>query len=113
MSELYAYLLEKKLVTPVFARPRESTPLPDFDPSKKCEHHFGVEGHTLEDCTQLRNRIQDLIDNKLIQFDNTIGPNVITNPLLPHQDGNVNVISIMEEKILYFSSPSFPWNATL
>ena len=37
-----------------------------FYTSKKCEHHFGAEGHTLEECVHLRYRIQDLIDNKLI-----------------------------------------------
>ena len=51
VAELYAYLLEKKLVTLVFARPKDGPPLPDFDPSKKCEHHFGADGHTLEECT--------------------------------------------------------------
>jgi len=86
MVEFYAYLLEKKLVTPLFVRPKDGPPLPDFNPSKKCEHHFRVEGHTLEECTQLRHRIQDLINNKLIQFDNTARPNVITNPLPPHQE---------------------------
>ena len=64
--ELHACLLEKKLVTPLFVRPRDDPLLVDFDLSKKCEHHFGVEGHTLEECWQLRNRIKDLIDNKLI-----------------------------------------------
>ena len=84
MAELYAYLLEKKLVTVVFARPRDGPPLPSFDPSKKYEYHFGAKGHILEECTQLRNRIQDFIDNKLIQFNNAAGPNVITNFLPPH-----------------------------
>ena len=66
MVALYAYLLEKKLVTPVFARPRDSPPLLCFDPSKKCEHHFGAEGHTLEECAHLRHQIQDLINKKLV-----------------------------------------------
>ena len=50
MADLYAYLLERKLVTPMFARPKDGVPPPDFDPSKKCECHFGAEGHTLEKC---------------------------------------------------------------
>ena len=65
IAKLYAYLLEK-LVTPIFVKPKEGPPLPDFDPSKKCKYHFGAEGHTLEECVQLRYRIQDLVDNKLI-----------------------------------------------
>ena len=66
MVELYAYLLEKKLVTPIFARHRDGPPLLGFDPFKKCEHHFGAKGHTLEECTNLRYQIQDLVDNKLV-----------------------------------------------
>ena len=84
MAKLYAYLLEKKLVTLIFMKPRDGPPLPGFNPSKKCEHHFGVKGHTLEECAHLRHRIQDLIYNKLVQFDNTAKPNVITNPLPPY-----------------------------
>ena len=53
IAELYAYLLEKKLVTPIFVKPKDG-PLPGFDPSKKCEHYFGAEGHTLEECIHLR-----------------------------------------------------------
>ena len=55
MAKLYAYLLEKKLVTPLFAKPKDDPSPLGFDPSKKCEHYFGVEGHTLEECWQLRN----------------------------------------------------------
>ena len=61
----------------------------------------------------LRHRIQDLIDNKLIQFENSVKLNVITNPLPPHQEGCVNAISILEERIPDFTSPSFPWKAML
>lgn len=54
VAELYAYLLEKKLVTTIFSKPRDGPPSLSFDTFKKCVH--------------LRYRIQDLIDNKLIQF---------------------------------------------
>ena len=113
MVKLYAYLLEKKLVTPLFAKPRDGPPPPSFDLSKKCEHHFGAKGHTLEECVQLRYRIQDLINNKMIQFDNTAKPNVITNPLLPHTEENENAISTVEEKSPNFSSPLSLWKAML
>lgn len=36
------------------AKPKDGPPLPDFDPSMKCEHHFGAEGRTLEECKHLR-----------------------------------------------------------
>ncbi|KAL0010912.1 hypothetical protein SO802_006020 [Lithocarpus litseifolius] len=113
MVGLYAYLLERKLVTPLFAKPREGPLPPGFDSSKKCEHHFGAKWNTLEECYQLRDCVQDLIDNKSIQFDNAAAPNIITNPLLPHQEGNVNAIIIVEERVPDFSLPSFPWKVML
>ena len=84
MAELYAYLLEEKLVTPIFMKSKDCPPLLDFDPFKKCEHYFGLERHTLEECEHFRHQIQYLIDNKKIQFDNAAGPNVITKPLPPY-----------------------------
>ena len=61
----------------------------------------------------MKDHVQDLIDNKLIQFDNAAALNIITNPLPPYQEGNMNVIIRVEEKVLDFSSPSFPWKAML
>ena len=113
MADLYAYLLERKLVTPMFSKPREVLPPPGFDPSKKCEHHFGAEGHTLKECYHLRDHIQDLIDSKLIQFNNAATLNIITNPLPPHQEGNMNAIITVQERVPNFSSLSFPWKAML
>ena len=37
----------------------------------------------------------------------------MTNPLTPHQEGNVNAIFLMKERILDFSSPSFPLKVVL
>ena len=112
MAELYTYLSEKMLVAPIFAKPR-NRPLSSFDPFKKCEHHFRAKGNTLEECVHLRHRIQDLVNNKLVQFDNTSGLNVIANPLPSHPKRNVSSISTVEERIQDFSSLSFPWKAML
>ena len=113
VANLYAYLLERKLLTLMFQRPREGPPSPNFDPSKKCENHFGAKGHTLKECYPLRDCVRDLFDNKLIQFDNTAALNIITNPLPPHQEGNVNAIITVEERVSNFSSLSFLWKAML
>ena len=68
----------------------------------------------LEERYHLRDCVQDFIDNKLIQFDNVAALNIITNPLPPHKEGNVNAaIIIVEERISDFSSPSFLWKAML
>lgn len=109
MLELYPYLLEKKLVTPLFARQRDGPPLPGFDLCKKCENHFGVEGHSLEECIPFKLQIQDLINNKLLQFEDLLRLNVVTNPLPRSIRECECVISIVEERVLDFSSPLFPW----
>ena len=57
MTDLYTYLLERKIVTPIFSRPREGPPLPNFNLSKKCEHHFGAEVHTFEKCYHLKDHV--------------------------------------------------------
>ncbi|KAL0010901.1 hypothetical protein SO802_006009 [Lithocarpus litseifolius] len=90
MAKLYAYPLEKKLVTPIFAKLKDGPHLLGFDPSKK-----------------------DLIDKNLVQFDNIARSNAITSPLPPHQERNVNAISFVEKRIPDFSSPTFPWKAML
>ena len=51
MADLYAFLLERKLMTPMFLRPREGPPSPNFDPSKKCKHHFEAKGIPLKNVT--------------------------------------------------------------
>ena len=83
-------------MTPMFSRPKEGPPSPSFDPSKKCEHHFWAERHTLEECYHLRDYVLDLIDNKLIQFNNVAVLNIIINPMPSHQERNMNAIIIVE-----------------
>ena len=53
------------------------------------------------------------MDNKLIQFNNAATSNIITNPLPPHQEGNVNAIIKVEERVLDFSLPLFLWKVML
>ena len=48
-------------------------------------------GHDINDCWALKNKIQDRIDNKTIEFDPPPSPNVITAPMPSHGKG-VNAI---------------------
>ncbi|KAH0748232.1 hypothetical protein KY290_027464 [Solanum tuberosum] len=36
------------------------------EPSKVCAYHSGMKGHTIEECHNLKNKIQQLIDTKII-----------------------------------------------
>ena len=47
-------------------------------------YHFDSPGHDTDDCWTLKNKIQDLIDAKEIEFDPPETPNVITAPMPNH-----------------------------
>uniref|UniRef100_A0A2N9IAM5 Integrase catalytic domain-containing protein n=1 Tax=Fagus sylvatica TaxID=28930 RepID=A0A2N9IAM5_FAGSY len=51
-------------------------------------------GHTVENCGQLRHRVQDLIDHGVLKFEGL--PNITTNPLPKHPEGGVNMVEIEE-----------------
>ena len=46
----------------------------------------------------LKDSVQNVINNKLVQFDNAATPNIITNPLPSYLEGNMNAIITVEEK---------------
>ena len=35
-----------------------------IEPCKNCTYHSGMEGHTIEECRDLKDKIQQLIDTK-------------------------------------------------
>uniref|UniRef100_A0A2N9HIU7 Integrase catalytic domain-containing protein n=1 Tax=Fagus sylvatica TaxID=28930 RepID=A0A2N9HIU7_FAGSY len=51
-------------------------------------------GHTVENCGQLKHRVQDLIDHGVLKFEGL--PNITTNPLPNHPEGGVNMVEIEE-----------------
>uniref|UniRef100_A0A2N9GC76 Integrase catalytic domain-containing protein n=1 Tax=Fagus sylvatica TaxID=28930 RepID=A0A2N9GC76_FAGSY len=66
----------------------------DFNPNSACDFHFGEVGHTVENCGQLRHRVQDLIDHGVLKFEGL--PNITTNPLPKHPEGGVNMVEVEE-----------------
>ena len=56
-----------------------------YDPSKRCAYHSEVVGHDTEKCITLKHKIQDLIDNEVINLAQA-PPNVNTNPLPKHKE---------------------------
>ncbi|XP_031392083.1 uncharacterized protein LOC116204148 [Punica granatum] len=70
-------------------RIRMEAPGPNFDPTVqnqnlRCEFHQGAPGHTTDNCHVLRGRLRELIDKKLLSFNEVKPPNVQTNPLPDH-----------------------------
>ena len=88
ISQLYHILLKESLVAPIVLK-RKISPLPvESGLFNICEYHFGSPGHSLEKCKLLRRKIQGLIDNDIIQFENV----VITDSPLKCCEGQVNVL---------------------
>uniref|UniRef100_A0A2N9I011 Integrase catalytic domain-containing protein n=1 Tax=Fagus sylvatica TaxID=28930 RepID=A0A2N9I011_FAGSY len=86
MTELYPILIEKSLISPIVPKPYNGPQRRDFNPNSACDFHFGEVGHTVENCGQLRHRVQDLIDHGVLKFEGL--PNITTNPLPKHPEGD-------------------------
>uniref|UniRef100_A0A2N9GWU2 Reverse transcriptase domain-containing protein n=1 Tax=Fagus sylvatica TaxID=28930 RepID=A0A2N9GWU2_FAGSY len=80
---------EKSLISPVVPRPYNGPQRKDFNPNSTCDFHFGEVGHTVENCNQLKHRVQDLIDHGVLKFEGL--PNITTNPLPNHPEGGRHI----------------------
>ncbi|KAJ8526419.1 hypothetical protein K7X08_028896 [Anisodus acutangulus] len=72
-------------------------PVPKWhDETKHCAYHSGIPGHDTENFYALRNKIETLIKEGVIQLK---GPssNVNNNSLPDHDDANVNMITVDED----------------
>ncbi|KAK2452450.1 hypothetical protein QL285_000244 [Trifolium repens] len=73
-SQLLPYLMHNGMVTPIASLPR-NPPFPAwYDPKAKCAYHADAEGHSTENCRVFKNKVQELIDKKLLSFKEG-GPN--------------------------------------
>uniref|UniRef100_A0A2N9FR05 Uncharacterized protein n=1 Tax=Fagus sylvatica TaxID=28930 RepID=A0A2N9FR05_FAGSY len=93
-AKLYPILIEKSLISPIVPKPYSGPQRRDFNPNSACDFHFGEVGHTVENCGQLRHRVQDLIDHGVLKFEGL--PNITTNPLPKHPEGGVNMVEVEE-----------------
>ena len=94
LSQALQHLLKANLVT--FCNPpaNPDTSSPKYNPNAKCAYYSSSPKHETDQCQALKNKIQDLIYNKTIEFDPPPTPNVtnvITTPMQNHGKG-VNVI---------------------
>ena len=66
-----------------------NTTLPLYNLNARCAFHSNSPGHDTNDCWVLKNKVQDLIDAKEIEFEAPEKPNVMTAPMPKH---GVNVV---------------------
>ena len=68
LSQALQQLLNRNLITllPPYSAP--ANPTPGYKHNARCVYHSNSPGHDTEDCGPLKHRIQDLIDEKIIDF---------------------------------------------
>ena len=75
--------------------PNTTSPL--YNLNARYAFHSDSLGHDTNDCWVLKNKVQDLIEAKEIEFEAPEKPNVITAPM-PKHDAGVNAIGDDEEE---------------
>src|SRR3954463_11774673 len=68
LSQALQQLLNQNLITllPPYSFP--TNPAPGYKYLARCAYHLNSPGHDTEDCGPLKHKIQDLIDDKIIDF---------------------------------------------
>ena len=91
LSQILPHLLKSNLATLKEAPKNPNTLSPQYHPNAHCAYHSEILSHDTNNCWALKNKIQDLIDAKEIEFDAPEKPNVISAPM-PRHGHNTNAI---------------------
>ena len=91
LSQILPQLLKTNLVILKEAPKNPKTTSPLYNPNARCAYHSDSPGHDTNNCWALKNKLQDLIDAKEIEFEAPEKPNIITAPM-PKHDTGVNAI---------------------
>ncbi|XP_060178843.1 uncharacterized protein LOC132609024 [Lycium barbarum] len=87
--------IQERILQPI--QGRVPNPLPGwYDGTKRYAYHSGVTVHDTENCLTLKDKIEALIKEGVIQLKGA-PPNIINNPLANHGDANMNMITIDED----------------
>ena len=79
-AELLPKLIDSGSVMPIQAKPRKP-PFPKwYDVNIRCDYHSGVPGHSIEDCTIFKNKVQNLIQEGKLKFEELNGPVEVEDP---------------------------------
>ena len=94
LSQILPQLLKTNLVTLKEAPKNPSTISSRYNPNAWCAYHSESLGHDTNNCWALKNKVQDLTEEKEIEFDPPETPNVITETMPKHGSG-INVIEVV------------------
>src|ERR1051325_6179301 len=92
LSQALQHMLKAELITLRDPPQNVNTSSPRCNPNAKCAYHSNSLGHSTDDCWALKNKIQDMIEAKQIEFDCPAEtPNVINAPM-PNHDKTSNAV---------------------
>ena len=83
-AQVLPHLLKLNLASLKEAPKNPNTTSPFYHANAKCAYHSDNLGHDTNNCWALKNKIQDLIDAKEVEFDAPEKPNVISAPMPKH-----------------------------
>ena len=79
-AELLSKLIDNGHIKPIQAEPR-GPPFPNwYDVNIRCDYHSGVPGHSIEDCTILKNKVRNLIQEGKLKFEKSDRPAEVKYP---------------------------------
>ena len=67
-KELLPILIQNYGISVLSAKPRRPPYPKEYDANARCEYHGGVIGHSIEDCTTFKDKVQALIDANPAKF---------------------------------------------
>ncbi|XP_058725809.1 uncharacterized protein LOC131597113 [Vicia villosa] len=97
-AQVLQHLLNIEKITLRDAPNAPDTQSPNYNANARCAFHSGAAGHDTEKCIALKNKVQDLLDQKIIQFTPT--PNIANNPMPAHGGSGVNAIESEEISVI-------------
>ncbi|KAJ8531507.1 hypothetical protein K7X08_026941 [Anisodus acutangulus] len=98
LAQLYERLRTAGILQPIPGH--IPNPIPrSYDETKHCAYHSGITGHDTGVCFALKDKIEALIKEGIIQLKGP-SPNVNNNPLPNHDNANIDMITVDEENSL-------------
>ena len=67
-TELLPILIQNYGISAIPVRPRRPPYPKKYDVNANCEYHGGVGGHSVENCTAFKDKVQSLINADLVKF---------------------------------------------